>query len=129
MDYKKKLKYISEDAAVELSELTESELVTRLKEKHSFLEEKLSEKKGSALLKEIRAEVLEFRKNWALKYPEKVKEIEDLKEQIKHITEERDAKIEEDIAEKKDLEAGYNDQINACKEYIDFMVFCLRCQQ
>lgn len=129
MDYQKKLKFVTKEDFEKFSNMEEEELVTVLKEKHAFMETKMAEKKSSEILKEIRSEIAEYRKNWAKKYPEKQEEILEATEHLKQLKESRDLKIHEGLEEKKDLEGGYNDHINACKEYVDVLVFCLRFHQ
>jgi hypothetical protein len=124
-----KNKHVSDDKFEEYRNMTEEELVTRLKSQHAYLEEVEHKKKSSDLLKEMRSEINEYRKTWAKQNPEQVAEIERLKEEIKSIENERDAKIDQDLEEKKDLEASFRESIAGAKEHISALVFCLRFHQ
>lgn len=122
----KKLKHVSEEKFEEYQNMSEEELVESLKSQHAYLEECEKKKKDSDLLKEYRSEINDFRKKWKKENPEKQEEIDRLKEEIKSIEAERDAKIMTDLDEKKELEGGFRDSIAGAKEHIDCMVFCLR---
>ena len=121
---KKKYKWVEEDKLEEYKNLSEVDLIAKIKKQHAYLETAQKKKKDSSVLKELRGEVNEFRKIWKKKYPEKVKEIEDLKADIKAIESKRDAKIMEDLDEKKLMEGGFNDSIAGAKEHMEAMVFC-----
>lgn len=126
---KKKLKFVSKEKFEVYQHMTVDELVATIKTQHAFLESQETIKKGSSLLKEIKSEISEYKKNWGLENPEKLEEIEALKESIKKIQNERDAKIDADLEEKKSMEAGFNDQINGAKEHLLCLAFCLRFHQ
>jgi len=128
MSYKK-LKLVSEAKFEEYKNMSKEELVEALKAQHAYLEIEEKKKKGSDLLKEYRSEINEYRKRWAKQNPDKVSEIERLKEEIKAIQEERDDKIAQDLEEKKDIESGFREVIAGAREHIDCMVFCLRFHQ
>lgn len=125
----KKLKFVSDDKMEEYQNMSESELVASIKSQHAHIESAENKKKSSEFLKEARSEISEYRKTWSDENPEKVEEIEDLKAGLKVIKDERDAKIEQDLEEKKDLESGFNDNINGAKEHLMCMAFCLRFHQ
>jgi len=122
----KKNKYVTEDQFNEYTELTEDQVVDKLKVHHSYLEEQELEKKGSELLKEIKGEIKEYRDKWNDENPDIVAEMERLQEEIKAIKADRDTKIESDIEEQKAATADYNDKINGAKAHIRALVFCLR---
>ena len=112
---RKKRKFVSDEKFAEYKEMSQDQLVEALKIQHAYLEEHESKKKHSDLLKEFRSEINEYRKLWAEQNPEKVEEIESLKQQIKDIQDERDEKIITDLDEKKQLEGGFRDVINGAK--------------
>ena len=122
----KKLKFVSPEKFEEYKSMTKEELVETLKDQHAHLEVVEAKKSSSEYLKEIRSEINEFRKDWGKRYPEKLDEIARLKEEIKAIEAERDADIENDLEEKKELEASLNENIRGAKEHITALVYCLR---
>ena len=106
--------------------MSKDELIETLQSQHAHLEVEEGKKKNSQYLKEMRSEINDFRKDWGKKNPESLDEIARLKEEVKAIESVRDADIESDLQEKKDLEGTLNDCINGAKEHITSLVFCLR---
>lgn len=121
-----KYKYVSEEKFQEYENMSEEELVDSLKKQSAYHKQCIREKKGSETLKELRAEINEYKKKWADSNPEAMADIEGLKEQIKEIEAKRDEKIADDLEEKKDLEGGFRDAINGAQEHINVMVDLLR---
>ena len=105
-----KYKHLSEEKFEEYREMSKDGLIEAIKHQSSYLEESVKEKKGSALLKELRKEIADYRKIWADQHPEEAGEIESLQASLKEAKDDRDAKIEEDLNEKKDLEGSFNDR-------------------
>ena len=122
----KKSKYLSPEQFEEITQLSEEELVAKIKEQDEFLSEKEDERKGSELLKEMRAEIKEYRDKCDTNNPEDVAELERLKDAMKAIKTARDAAIESDLEEKKETEAIHRDNINGAKAHIRAMCYCLR---
>jgi gas vesicle protein len=121
-----KLKYVSEHKYKEYEAMDKDQLVAALKVQRAHQLELKKEKAQSGTLKEIRAELKEYRDKWADENPQLVGEIEDCKERIKEIQKERDEEIEQYLEEKKDLEGGFNDSIKGAQEHINVQLDFLR---
>lgn len=119
-------KYVTPEKFNEYEEMSEEELIETLKNQSAYHQECVNEKKFSDLFKELKSEINEYKKKWEEENPSKVEEIASLRDQIKAIQEERDEKIESDIEEKKELEAGFRDAINGAQEHINVIVDLLR---
>lgn len=121
-----KYKHLTEEQFEEYQNYNKDELIASLKAKVAYRDDLIAKKKGSDALKDIRSDINDFRKKWKAENPELVEEIERLKECIKGIESERDAKIEDAIEEKKDLEGGFSDSIKGSEEHIDALLHVLR---
>ena len=124
-----KTKHVSDEKFEEYSNMSEDELVAMLKVQDAFLETQVDKKKKSEILKETRAEINEYRKIWGKENPQALETIATLKEEIKDIEAGRDAKIEQDLEDKKEMEAGFNELIAGAKEHVGALVYCLRFHQ
>lgn len=121
-----KYKHVSEDKVEEYQSLDKEGCIAALRTQSAYLDDMVNKKKTSEVLKELRGEVNEYRKKWNKENPDQVAELDRLKAQADDIKAERDKRILSDLDEKADLEGGFNDSINGCKEHIDCLVHCLR---
>lgn len=112
-------KFISQGQMEEYKKLTKLELVEVLTEKNGHLKLAEKAKKGNDYLKEMVAEIREFREQ---NIPDGLIE---LKEEIKAMEEKRDEKITDSLDEKKEILGGFNDAINANKEHVSVLLSLL----
>ena len=121
-----KLKFVSEWTYKEYEEMSEEDLVAKLKEKRKDELDFKRAKSTSGMLKEVREEIKEFRDNWVAENPKLADEILECKERVKEIEAERDEKIENDLEEKKTEEGAMGDQVKGAREHIEVLLDFLR---
>lgn len=119
----KKLKFVSEEQVNEYKKADLDTLLSGLIRKSDQLNDAEDKKKKSQYLKELRDEIREYRKDWEANHEA---EMEAAKQVMDSIKEERDEKIEDAITEKKELEGGFNDGINAMKEHVRVIIDCIK---
>lgn len=121
-----KLKFVGEYKYKEYEKMTETELVDSLKTQRAYQIEARRNKTQNATLKDIRDDLKEFREKWVAENPKLMAEIEECKNRIKELQDDRDSKIEGDIEEKKDIEGGFGDSIKGSQEHINLLLDFLR---
>ena len=109
-------KYIRPEQLDEYKDMGRENLIDSIMEKNAQLETCVSAKKNNGYLKELGKEISEFRKEHS------TQELIDLEQELKEQKESRDEEIEDSIGEKKDIEGGLNDAINANKEHISILL-------
>lgn len=119
----KKLKHVPEEFVAKCEHMSQDELIKELKIRLANLSDYKQKKSNSEYLKETRKEIADYRKNWKKEHPKEVEEFEAFKESYNA---EKDKKIIDDLAELKDLEAGFNDAINGAKEYVEVVIESIR---
>ncbi len=123
MAKKSKLKFVSEGQLEEYKNADFRTLLSGLILRSNSVKELTDKKKSSDYLKELRSEISEYRKNWEADHKN---EMEAAKSVLEDIKTERDENLEEALEEKKDLEAGFNDGINAMKEHVNVIIDCMK---
>lgn len=113
-------KFLPQVTFEEYKALGKMALIEEIKSQHGNWEVSVKMKKESLELKSIKTEIKEFKDGHE---PEGLKELMD---EIKALREKRDEEIEDLLEDKKALEGGFNDAINARKEAVEVLLTLLR---
>jgi len=112
-------KFLTPEQLAEYKQKSKDELVLELRKMNEQLKASINSKKNDPYLKELNSEIAEYRKK------NTTDEITQLTADLKYLKDLRDEKIADDISEQADLNAGYQDAINANKEHIGVLLSLL----
>ena len=109
-------KFVRPEQLDEYKAMDKEALVDALVRKNGDLESSVSAKKSSDFLKDAAKEISEFRKM------NTTDELEAAMDEVQRLKDERDAEIQGDLDEIKDVRGGFDDAINANKEHIGVLL-------